>query len=92
MQSSIVPHIIARNTDRMHTFTPKPDNDPNGDHPPRRFLRRAQIDMIEEALASVGDYGEVHLIVEKGRLRFLVTHRSFDALKWYPGCTKLENG
>ena len=74
----------------MHTFSPNND-DPNA-KTPRRFLRRAQIDMIEEALASVGDYGEVHLVVEKGRLRFLVTHKSFDALKWYPGCTKLENG
>lgn len=26
---------------------------------------------IERALAEVGDYGEVRLIVEKGRLRFI---------------------
>jgi hypothetical protein len=40
--------------------------------------------MIDEALSAVGDYGEVHLIIEKGRLRFVVTKRSFDALKWQP--------
>jgi hypothetical protein len=41
--------------------------------------------MIDEALSAVGDYGEVHLIIEKGRLRFVVTKRSYDALKWQPG-------
>ena len=44
-----------------------------------------QVDMIEEALASLGEYGEVRLIVSKGRLRFLVTQRSLDVLKWQPG-------
>ena len=44
-----------------------------------------QIQMIEEALAGVGDFGEVHLIVQKGRLRFLVTQKSLDVLKWQPG-------
>jgi hypothetical protein len=41
--------------------------------------------MIDEALSALGDYGELRLIVEKGRLRFLVTQKSFDALKWQPG-------
>lgn len=41
-----------------------------------------QIALIEEALSTVGDYGEVRLIVEKGRIRFLVTQKSFDVLKW----------
>jgi hypothetical protein len=44
-----------------------------------------QLSMVDEALSSVGEYGEVRLIVEKGRLRFLVTQKSFDALKWQPG-------
>jgi hypothetical protein len=38
--------------------------------------------MIEEALASLGGYGEVRLIVKKGTLRFIVTQQSHDALKW----------
>ena len=50
-----------------------------------RFLQEHQIAMIDEALHSLGDFGEVRLIVEKGRLRFLVTQKSFDALKWQPG-------
>jgi hypothetical protein len=50
-----------------------------------RFLTPQQVAMIEEALMSLGDYGELRLIVERGRLRFLVTHKSFDALKWKPG-------
>jgi hypothetical protein len=41
--------------------------------------------MIDEALSSLGEYGEVRLVVEKGRLRFLITQKSFDALKWKPG-------
>ena len=50
-----------------------------------RFLQGHQIAMIDEALHSLGDFGEVRLVVEKGRLRFLVTQKSFDALKWQPG-------
>lgn len=41
--------------------------------------------MIEEALNSLGDFGEVRLVVEKGRLRFLQTQKSLDVLKWAPG-------
>lgn len=43
------------------------------------------VTMIDEALGTLGDYGEIRLIVEKGRLRFLVTQKSYDALKWQPG-------
>lgn len=46
------------------------------------FLRQAQIQMIDEALCEVGEFGEVRLIVTKGRLRFVVTQRSHDALQW----------
>lgn len=49
------------------------------------FLDKRQVVMIDEALAALGEYGEVRLIVEKGRLRFIVTQKSFDALKWQPG-------
>ena len=49
------------------------------------FLDRRQVVMIDEALSALGDYGELRLIVEKGRLRFIVTQKSFDALKWQPG-------
>lgn len=50
-----------------------------------RMLKPHQIQMIDEALQSVGEYGEVHLALEKGRLRFIVTQKSVDALKWQPG-------
>ena len=49
------------------------------------FLNQNQIAMIDEALSALGDFGEVRLIVEKGRLRFIVTQKSMDALKWQPG-------
>ena len=50
-----------------------------------KFLNPAQVSMVDEALASLGDYGEVRLVIEKGRLRFLVTQKSYDALRWRPG-------
>lgn len=57
-----------------------------------RFLQSHQIEMIDEALASLGEFGEVRLVVERGRLRFLVTQRSFDTLKWQPGSISSCNG
>ncbi len=57
----------------------------NASNPRRlKFLGRSQIKMIDEALEAVGPFGEVQLIVEKGRLRFVVTKNSHDALKWHP--------
>ncbi len=50
-----------------------------------KFLGQSQIKMIDEALEAVGPFGEVQLIVEKGRLRFVVTKNSHDALKWRNG-------
>ena len=52
---------------------------------PRSTLSSDQVEMIEEALRCAGDYGEVRLVIEKGRLRFVIVERSFDALKWRPG-------
>lgn len=61
----------------------------NGESYTLKFLDWHQIPMVDEALCSLGDYGEIRLIVEKGRLRFLVTQKSYDALKWQPG-TSIE--
>ena len=49
-----------------------------------KFLRPEQIVMIDEALATIGDFGEIRLVVEKGCLRFLVIQKSVDVLKWKP--------
>ena len=49
------------------------------------FLRPEQIKMIDEALAAIGGYGEVHLVVEKGRLRFVRIVHNLDASKYNPG-------
>ena len=56
------------------------------------FLHHAQIKMIDEALAKVGDYGEVRLIVNRGKLRFLVTQTSHDALHWQPDSLRRSEG
>lgn len=58
---------------------------PSGELYSLKFLNAKQVSMIDEALSSLGDYGEVRLVVEKGKLRFLATQKSFDALKWEPG-------
>jgi hypothetical protein len=49
------------------------------------FLDQRQVTMIVEALSALGEFGELRLVVEKGRLRFIITQKSFDALKWQPG-------
>jgi hypothetical protein len=53
--------------------------------PDLKFLNLNQVRMIDEALGIVGEFGEVRLVVERGRLRFLVTEQSFDVLKWESG-------
>jgi hypothetical protein len=49
---------------------------------PLKFLNQAQVVMVDEALCELGDYGELHLVVDKGRLRFIVLQKSYDANKW----------
>jgi hypothetical protein len=58
-----------------------------GESIPCRLLQRKHIQMIDDALNSLGEYGEVRLVVERGRLRFLVTQKSYDLLKWHAGET-----
>ncbi len=41
-----------------------------------KYLRLRDIAVIEEALAKVTPFGEVHLVVERGRLRFVRTIKS----------------
>jgi len=36
-----------------------------------KALTREQIQQINEFLSAIGDYGEVHLIVQRGELRFI---------------------
>jgi hypothetical protein len=64
------------NVNQMRSFT---------ETPLLSFLDQRQVKMIDEALSALGEYGELRLVVEKGRLRFIVTQKSFDALKWQPG-------
>lgn len=63
----------------------------NKEHSPRRVLHSVHMDMLDEALSAVGDYGEVRLVVEKGQLRFIVIEKSFDVLKWSAGVTRSLN-
>lgn len=48
-------------------------------------LRPCQVEMIDEAIGRVGEFGEVRLVIEKGRLRYVCIQQSHDVLKWVPG-------
>lgn len=50
-----------------------------------RFLRVEQIRAIDDALQNVGEFGEVRLVVEKGRLRYIRVEHSWDINKYTPG-------
>jgi hypothetical protein len=47
-------------------------------------LTLEQIQYIDRILASVGNYGEVHLIVQQGELRYINKVESFKAWKNEP--------
>jgi hypothetical protein len=49
---------------------------PSADPSVLKFLRPEVIAVIEEALNKVGPFGEVHLIIERGHLRFIRTIKS----------------
>jgi hypothetical protein len=75
----------------MPVFSPKPKRyDKFVDEESLNFLKMRQVVMIDEALAALGDYGEIRLIVEDGRLRYVVTQTSIDAIKWQPGSLKAK--
>lgn len=46
-----------------------------------KYLSQAQIRQIDEVLAQLGDYGEVHLIIQHGELRFINKVESYKAWK-----------
>jgi hypothetical protein len=69
----------------MTLMTPKSKNSEyKSENRTLSFLNPRQVMMIDEALSQVGDFGEVRLVVERGRLRFLTTQNSYDVLKWRP--------
>jgi hypothetical protein len=47
-------------------------------------LRPGDIALIEQALERVGDFGEVHLVVERGHLRFIRTVQSESVIRRDP--------
>jgi hypothetical protein len=68
----------------MKSFEPTHEIDHSRNRHGYRFLDPRQIDLIDAALCKLGAYGEVHLVVEKGRLRFIIMQTSHDALTWQP--------
>ena len=56
-----------------------------------KFLSDSQARLIDEALTAVGEFGEVRLVVQKGRIRYVVIEKSHDALKWEAGDLRGKN-
>jgi hypothetical protein len=67
--------------------TELPQNDSRLPPPPLRLkkLTLDQVRHIDEVLASIGEYGEVHLIMQHGELRYINKVESFSARKNEPG-------
>lgn len=47
-------------------------------------LTLEQVRYIDEVLASLGEYGELHLILQRGELRYINKVESFSAKKSEP--------
>jgi hypothetical protein len=58
-----------------------PDELPRTWSNPLKKLTSDQVRQIDEALAAVGDYGEVHLIVQRGELRYVNKVESYKAIR-----------
>lgn len=76
------------------SYSPSPTRSflPEDEIPTVDFLEPKQVQMINEALYTLGEYGEVRLIVEKGRLRYLIMEKSVDVFKWQPGALVKDLG
>jgi hypothetical protein len=46
-----------------------------------KFLNPSQLKRIDDLLAQLGEYGELHLIIQHGELRYINKVESFKAWK-----------
>jgi hypothetical protein len=69
----------------MKTFEPHTQASEIGNISSPRFLKPDQVAMIDDAICALGEYGEVRLVIDKGRLRFIIMQKSYDAQKWRCG-------
>lgn len=68
----------------MRSFDPSAsDSDLGESKVPKtlKFLNPKQVTMVDEALSTLGEFGELHLVVVKGNLRFIIVQKSYDATK-----------
>jgi hypothetical protein len=49
----------------------KPQDEPDESRPRLTKLTVEQVEQIDRLLASLGDYGEIHLIVQRGELKYI---------------------
>jgi hypothetical protein len=60
---------------------PDPRDNPSSQPLKLKALNLEQVRHIDQVLASLGDYGEVHLIVQHGELRYINKVESFKVRK-----------
>ncbi|HEX9029857.1 MAG TPA: hypothetical protein VF823_11835 [Anaerolineales bacterium] len=68
----------------MRSFVPSSFDEDMGESKtpkPLKFLNPKQVTMVDEALSTLGEFGELHLVVVKGNLRFIIVQKSYDATK-----------
>ena len=64
------------------------ENEPRGvklDGLRLKFLNPAQVKRIDDLLAHLGEYGELHLIIQHGELRYINKVESYKAWKTADG-------
>ena len=49
-----------------------------------QHLSSRHVAMIDEALSVVGEFGEVRLVINRGRLHFLIMQKSFNPRNYAP--------
>jgi hypothetical protein len=72
----------VRKTGRIHLNTSK--NEPRGGNVnglALKFLNPSQVRRIDDLLSQLGEYGELHLIIQHGELRYINKVESYKAWK-----------
>ena len=64
----------------MNTSKSEPRSTP-GDGLKLKFLNLAQVKRIDDMLAHLGEYGELHLIIQHGELRYINKVESYQGLE-----------
>jgi len=74
-------HSAFRRIDQGMTSSKKSQTASTQSQPQLKKLTMEQVEMIDRLLSSLGDYGEIHLIVQRGELKYINKVESHKAWK-----------